>query len=346
MNNNKSSTENDKAIITSDELYSKLKDHQSNLTLNKGYIKEASKIGFKTIEKVDTVLKKHIINVDLEIPSDFVNKLGKGKCYRTGGVVRETGSEKIRKHLREVKPSNAKKLSKIASTGFLVLDIIESAIVDQKLKDILEHVKEIEMKIDAQNRGAFKSAISQLKDISRTKNPENKNRKILLIQNELSKCENIFTEIYMSHWQDYGIERKKFNKSKITNNAELKKMTELAKKIPNELDIIVSCKIAQIKLYEEQEEYSLAKEKSFELNYFIAGQLDKYKNEFNTDNLIQTINKFKNYGFQERIQRIKKIEEQLIEPHEKIEFLFNSSIYYTLTIPEKIIKENEVTKEE
>jgi len=329
-------------IVSIKELNSKLKQHQKKLSLNKKYVKEGAKVGSKAIEKIEKVVNKHIINVNLEIPKEFVKKLAEGKVYRKGGALKIPQTERFAKHLSEVKPSNVKRLTKIANVAFLALDLIESAIVDQKLKDILEYVKDIDLKLDAQNRGAFKSAIEQIKELQLIQNLDVKNQKILLIQDRLSYCEHLFTEIYEGRWQNYLELKRKFDNSILDNSSELKKMIKLAKNLPNDLEPIILCKIAQTKLCEMQGEYILAKEKSFVLNSFLADKLDEYKDEFDSPGLDSKKNKYKKYGFQKRDKRFAKIKEELIEANEKVEFLLTSSICYTLSIPEELGEEVEV----
>lgn len=328
-----------KEIVTAKELQSKLKQHQNKLSHNKKYIKEGSKVGLKAVEKIEKVFNKHIINVNLEIPKDFVKKLGEEKVYRIGGALRIRENKRFAKHLSEVSPSNVKKLAKFGNVAFLALDLIESAVVDQKLKEILIYVKDIDLKLDAQNRGELKSAIEQIKELQLIQNEEVKKQKILFIQDRLSYCEQLFTEIYDGRWQKYVELNRKYQDSRITNYTELKELTRIGKSLPNDLDPIVLCKVAQTKLCEMQGEFILAKEKAFNLNSFVADKLDEYKDAFSSNSLSIQKEKYKRCGFQKRNKRFIAVEEELEESNEKIEFLLNYSICYTLSIPEELDEE-------
>lgn len=320
-------------VINFETLVSKLNEHQKRLSVNPNYIKDGIVIGSNTISKLSKLKNKHIINVNLEIPKEFSKQLGAGEINRIGGVLKHAQNQTFIKHLKEVKPSNVKKLTKVANIAFIALDILESVIVDQKLKEILETVKNIDLKLDAQNRGKLKSALEQFKDLHLVSNPDIKQQKILLIQNELSYCDHLYTNIYDNKWNKYLDLNTKYNNSKIRNSNELKDIVKIGCSLPGALEPIIMCKVAQIKLYGMQDEYVLAQDKANSLNSFLIDKLNDYKDVFDGDSLDEKKASYKNVWFQKREKRFSKIKDELTEPNEKIEFLLNSTICYTLSIP-------------
>ena len=330
-------------IVNFETLVTRLEEHQNRLSVNPNYIKDGLVVGLNTIKKIKQLKNKHIINVDLEIPKELYKQLGAGKIKRVAGALKHPQKHTFIKHLQEVKPSKVKKLSKVANIAFVALDVLESVIVDQKLKEIIEIVKEIDLKLDAQNRGALKSAIEQIKDLHLVQSPETKQQKILFIQNGLSYCEHLYTSIYENKWNKYIELNNKYAKSKITNSSELNELRKLGIAIPDALEPIIICKVAQTKLYEMQDEYVLAQDKAFNLVTFLTDRLSDYKNAFDDNALNYKKKLYKNYGIQKRDKRFLRIKDELIEPNEKIEFLLNSTLCYALSIPE-IIEQTETNK--
>lgn len=323
-------------IVNFETLVAKYEEHQKKLSINPNYLKDGVVFGLNTLNKINQLKNKHIVNVHLEIPKEFYKELGAGKINRVAGALKHSQKQTFIKHLQEVKPSKVKKLTKAANIAFIALDVLESVIVDQKLKEILEIVKEINLKLDAQNRGALKSAIEQIKDLHLIQNTEIQQQKILLIQNDLSYCEQLFTTIYENKWNKYIELNNKYATAKITNSSELNELHKIGISLPNSLEPIIICKVAQTKLCEMQDEYVLAQDKAFNLAGFLSDKLDDYKNAFSDNSLDEKKKIYKNYGIQKKEKRFLKIKDELVEPNEKIEFLLNSTLCYALSIPEVI----------
>ncbi|MCH8004485.1 MAG: hypothetical protein IH934_07705, partial [Nanoarchaeota archaeon] len=189
--------------------------HKS-LSENSSYKPHIIDTSKKIVEHYEIVLPAQK-TVTLVINDNLLKLLAKGKVTRTGGVVR-TKNGKIFKHLVDVKPNKISKAIKIVNVAFIAFDIIEHAIIDAKLKEILKLVKEIVEKLDAQNMGEYESAIKQFIELSKHTNLRAREKRIPIIQNELSKSEEIFKKLYEAKWIEYNDIKAKFNKAVYFSN--------------------------------------------------------------------------------------------------------------------------------
>ncbi|MCR4322050.1 MAG: hypothetical protein NUV74_17160 [Candidatus Brocadiaceae bacterium] len=342
---------NDVAVESFGTLAKKLEEHQKKLSVNRNYIKDGVVIGVNALEKIEKLKNKHIINVNLEIPKKIYEELRDGKVVRVGGALKHPTKNVFRKHLKEIKPSAVRKLTKATNMVFFVTDVFESVLVDQKLRDIMNTVKEIDLKLEAQNRGAFLSAIEQSRELYLIQNEEIKRQKIILVLDKLSYCEHLFTVIYENKWKEYiklDNSYKNDFKSRLTNTSELKKMCEIGKALPEYLEIIALCKIAQVRLWEMLGQYVLAKEKAFNLVSFLSEKIDNYKDNFGDYALSIKLGSHSRLfgefwdmctwdaGGLHREKRLKNIKDGFIESHERIEFLLNTALCVPLDVPEEL----------
>lgn len=146
---------NDTVVESFETLAEKLKEHQKKLSVNRNYIKGGLAIGVNALEKIEKLKNKHIINVNLEIPKKFYEELREGRVVRVGGALKHPTKNVFKKHLKEIKPSAVRKLTKATNMVLFITDVFGEVLVDQKLGDIMNAVKEIDLKLEAQNRGAF-----------------------------------------------------------------------------------------------------------------------------------------------------------------------------------------------
>lgn len=349
---------NDTVIESFGTLAGKLEEHQKGLSVNPNYIKDGVVIGVNALEKIKNLKNKHIINVNLEIPKKFYEELRDGKVVRVGGSLKHPTKKVFRKHLEDIKPSGVHKLTKATNMIFFVTDILGQVLVDQKLRNIMNTVKEIDLKLDAQNRGAFLSAINQARELHSIQGDEElKKQRINSVLGELSGCEYLFTVIYENKWKEYiELDNSYCNsiKSRLTNASELKKMCRIGKEMSEYLEIIVLCKIARIRLWEMSGQFVLAKEKAFELVSFLCEKIDNYKDAFGYMALLT-----KKYGYNRRwdgfvfygildscmggkltrLHREKTFEninDELLESHERVEFLLNTALCVPLDVAEEL----------
>ena len=337
---------NDIVVESFEALAEKLEEHQKKLSVNPNYIKDGVVISVNALEKIKNLKSKYIINVDLEIPRKFYEELRDGRVVRVGGVLKHPTKNVFKKHLGEIKPSVVRKLSKATNWAAPGLDVLGQVLVDQKLGDILGIVKEIDLKLEAQNRGAFLSAITQARKLCLASNKEIERQELFLVLNDLNHCEHLFTEIYKAKWKEYNKLDNMYRSSLLTNTSELKKICKIGKAIPGDLEIIALCKIAQIRLREMSEQYVRAKEESFGLVSFLCEEIGNYKDNF--DDYAMSIKELRHqklfiefwkmctwyFKCQYEEKKFQNIKDEFLEPHERVEFLLNIALCVPLGVTE------------
>jgi hypothetical protein len=362
-------------VVKFEDLVEKLKKKAKALSTNPRYVKEALNNVYSVLEELEKLKRKKFLQVELKIPGELAEKLGKGKILRVGEIIQLGENQSLAKLLVETKPSNVKKFLKTKNIAFMTVDLMESVLLNQKLEDITGKVEEIDGKLDAQNKGALKSAVQQMKELPLIKNPDTRKSKILFIQDKLSHCEHVFSELYESKWKRYTRLKSNFEKSVISNKKELKEMCEIGEKLPGDLEPIILCKVGQVKLYEMQEEFVLAQEKAFEATKYVGEKLEEFKNEFSERPLDHKNENDKNpadfnkkgvappthsrsarcrsfggfiskvYFFCMHLKDINKkktflkLKDQLVEANEYIEYLLNTTLSFALTVPEEVAVE-------
>jgi hypothetical protein len=198
-------------VLAFPELIGRVRKRHQSIAANPRYEKNALKAGLSCLDKLEDLRRRNVINVDLEVPKEFVRQLRSNKVFRKGGILRKTNSKEIAKHLKEVKPSNVRKLAKAANVAFIAIDVLESALLDEKLKAILEVVKSVEAKLEAQNKGKLKGALAAMQEIALIQDSETKRQRINLIQNSLKESEWVFREEYENQWSKYSSSKISFD---------------------------------------------------------------------------------------------------------------------------------------
>lgn len=331
-------------VVRFEDLVDELKKKAKALSTNPKYVKETLNNVYSVLEELEKLKRKKFLQVELKIPAELAEKLGKGKILRIGEIIKQGENQSLAKFLVETKPSNVKKFLKTKNIAFKTVDLMESVLLDQKLDDITGKVEEIDGKLDAQNKGALKSAVQQMKELPLIQNPETRKSKILFIQDKLSLCEHVFSELYESRWKKYIQLKSNFEKSVISNKKELREMCEIGEKLPGELEPIILCKVGQVKLYEIQEEFVLAQEKAFKTAKYVSEKLEDFKNEFSELSLDQRNENYKNPADFNKTKTFLKLKDQLLESNEYIEYLLNTTLSFALTVPEVVSVEPEESK--
>ncbi|UCH95936.1 MAG: hypothetical protein JSV88_03575 [Candidatus Aminicenantes bacterium] len=331
-------------VVRFQDLVDKLKKKAKDLSTNPRYVKDTLNLTYSVLEKLEKLKQKKFVQVELRIPEELVEKLGKGKIFRVGEIIKQKENHSLVKLLVETKPSNVKKLLKTRNIAFKTVDLMESLLLDQKLEEIIGKVEEIDRKLDAQNKGALKSAVRQMKELPLIQNPDTRKSKILFIQDKLSHCEHVLGELYESNWYRYKALKSNFEKSLISNRKELKEMCEIGEKLPGELEPIILCKFGQVKLYEMQEEFVLAQEKAFDTVKYVSEKLEDFKNEFSESSLDRKNENYKNPADFNKKKTLLKLKDQLVEPNEYIEYLLNTTLSFAMTVPEEVSVEGGESK--
>lgn len=324
----------DSEVVTNEQLISLAKETQKSLPTNPTN-SNVLKLAAKTIEKLEELRGKNYINVNLEIPSEFISELRKGSIGRHGGVLRNRKNQRIVKHLKEAKPSNIKKAIKVSSIAFLTVEVLEDTLLDEKLKEILDAVTEIGAKLDAQNKGRLRAAILQMSELKQIDNPELQKQSIPIIRNELTNCQQLFIQLYDHEWQKYEKLKSKFLTSRFYNKTELRKMSEIGQKIPEYLEYIILCKLGQIELYKMQDQYQISQEKAFEMLSFLTERIEEFKNEFSPTSISEIRHKIKDPIDFKKERIIIELNEDLSESNISLEHRLNTSLCYLLTIPQE-----------
>jgi len=307
----------------------------NSLSKNKSYKPAIIRSGRRVLENGEKLLRRNN-KVILEIPDNFRKKLGSGIVVRTRGVLR-TKNAQIIKHLNDVKPSKFTKALKIANIAMLGIDILESALLDEKLKEILIMVNEIDKKLEAQNRGAYRSAIDQMIELTKHANLRERDRRVPIVLDRLSFCEHLYKELYEAKWGQFLTQKQKFQRAKIRNKPELDSMRNLAEELFNYVSIILSCKIPRIIiLFQMQKEFILAQEKSYALLDYTSNQFQRFDKEIGTNELRRLKKKFKNpiRKFQDDKATFDYSGRKFKELISGSEHLLDSLILFDLTIPQ------------
>lgn len=114
------------------------------------------------------------ITAELAVPKEIAKAISGGTAERVGSSVR---SGRILKHLKEVKPSHVRKLLKSPTLAFVIMDALQSALLNEKLAAIQLQLKEIDRKLEAQHRGLLRKAIEQMRDLPCLK-PANRRQRL------------------------------------------------------------------------------------------------------------------------------------------------------------------------
>jgi hypothetical protein len=116
-----------------------------------------SKVPAQLAAKALSRLAKTAVEVD--VPAKVAIAIRAGKLVRTGGVVRDKAG-KIRHLLQD--SSTTQSILKSPAIVFMALDIAESALLNEKLKEIQEQLERIEGKIDDLVMSKLHAAFSEV----------------------------------------------------------------------------------------------------------------------------------------------------------------------------------------
>jgi hypothetical protein len=273
------------------------------------------------------------VTAELEVPKEIAKALSAGGATRTGSVVRMVRSGRILKHLKEVKPSHVRKLLKSPTLAFVVVDAFQSALLNEKLADIQLQLKEIDRKLHAQQQGLLRKALEQMLDLPDLKG-RNRWLRIHQIQDSLREFEGIHRSLCDSRWDTIQEFVEQFQKARLTNVRERKRLCEAAQDISRDVEMIANAKILHARMTIELDETQTAEQEMLRLEDFLLGQEVSFNAVFGEDASIQDVS-----AHRVRIGRAmtarNAAREQLVEPRERLDHLLNSSLLLHLAIGTK-----------
>lgn len=113
--------------------------------------------------------------IELVIPTEFAGEIVSGQLIRDGGVIRDA-SGKIKGFLKD--PSKAKQLLKGTALAFALVDIAQTVLLNEKLKEIQKQLQAVNDKLDALVRSTLDSAFVEAAQIPLYSKPSDRNQRI------------------------------------------------------------------------------------------------------------------------------------------------------------------------
>jgi hypothetical protein len=274
------------------------------------------------------------VTAELEVPKEIAKALSEGGATRAGSVVRVVRSGRILKHLKEVKPSQVRKLLKSPTLAFVVVDAFQSALLNEKLAEIQLQLKEIDRKLHAQHQGLLRKALEQMLDLPDLKG-RNRWLRIHQIQDSLREFEGIHRGLCDSRWDTIQQLVEQFQKSRLTNVRERKRLCEAAQDISRDVEMVANAKILHARMTMELGETQTAEQEMLRLEDFLLEQEARFSALFGEGAAIQNLSMHR-----VRIGRVatarNEAREQLVEPRERLDHLLNSSLLLHLGIAPKL----------
>lgn len=290
------------------------------------------------ISKVTTTLLRlksgsRTITAELEVPKEIAKAISGGGAKRVGSVVRNVKSGRILKHLKEVKPSHVRKLLKSPMLAFVIMDALQSHMLNEKLAAIQLQLKEIDRKLQAQHRGLLRKAVEQMIDLPHLK-AGNRRQRLYQIQDSLSLFDGICREMCESRWQTIDELLKSYDGARLTNDSERQCLCAAAQEVTLEIEMIVNAKLLHARMTVELGETHAAEQEVLRLQEFLLHQEERFQTVFGEGASIQKIETHRRIlGWKDTARA--EARERLIEPAERIDHLLNSSLLLHLALPEK-----------
>jgi hypothetical protein len=273
------------------------------------------------------------VTAELEVPKEIAKALGEGGATRAGSVVRVARSGRILKHLKEVKPSHVRKLLKSPTLAFVVVDAFQSALLNEKLAEIQLQLKEIDRKLHAQHEGLLRKALEQMQDLPDLKG-RNRWLRIHQIQDSLREFEGIHRSLCDNRWGAIQQLVEKFQKARLTNVRERKRLCEAAQDISRDVEMVANAKILHAQMTIELDETQSAEQEMLRLEDFLLGQDVSFNSVFGEDAAIQNVGAHR-VRMGRAMTACNAAREQLAEPRERLDHLLNGSLLLHLAIAMK-----------
>jgi hypothetical protein len=123
--------------------------------------------------------------VELEVPREIAREIASGKLFRDGGVVRDSAG-KIRSLLKD--PSKIGKLAKGSALMFALVDLAQSLLLNERLKQIQEQLQTVSDKVDSLMHSKLHSAFEEARQIPHYYNPADRRKRVHSALNNLSEA--------------------------------------------------------------------------------------------------------------------------------------------------------------
>lgn len=272
------------------------------------------------------------VKPELEIPKALGKMLKGGAAKRFGGVVRNAETGSILKHLKEIRPTQVRKLLKSPMLPFVLLDAMQSALLDEKLAEIQVQLKEIDRKLDAQNQAPLRKAIEQMRDLPYLEDESNRRQQLHHLRESLREFEAIHLGLSESRWESVEPLRSSYHRARMTNSSETKKLCSLARQISLDLEMIVNAKLMHAQMTLELGERASAEQEMLRLEAFLLHQRQRFQGTFEALR--------KRSAHRTLLGRSEAAHDQalrsLVEPEERIDNLLNSSLIFHLAVADPI----------
>lgn len=274
-----------------------------------------------------------MIKAKLAVPKEIAKAITEGTAKRTGSVVRSVKSGRILRHLKEVKPSHVRKLLKSPMLAFVLMDALQTTLLNEKLAAIQLQLKEIDRKLEAQNQGPLRKAIEQMHDLPHL-NGRNRWQQIHQVRNSLREFEGLYSSLCDSRWETIGHLLKSYEGARITNDAECKKLCVAAQEVALDIEMIVNAKILHARITVEIGELRAAEQEVLRLQEFLLHQEERFQAVFGEEAPIQKVESHRRI-LGRKLTACNEVRTRLVEPAERIDHLLNSSLLLHLVLPGK-----------
>jgi hypothetical protein len=273
------------------------------------------------------------ITAELAVPKEIAKAISGGSAKRVGSVVRSVKSGRMLKHLKEVKPSHVRKLLKSPMLAFVLMDALQSHLLNEKLAAIQLQLKEIDRKLEAQNQGLLLKAIEQMRDLPQLKG-KNRWHQIHQIRDSLREFEGRYSRLCDSRWETIVRLLKSYDGARFTNDTERENLCAAAQEVTLEIEMIANAKILHARMTVELGEAHAAEQEVLRLQEFLLQQEERFQAVFGEGAPIQKLETHRRI-FGGKLTARGEARERLTEPAERIDHLLNSSLLLHLALPEK-----------
>lgn len=211
-------------------------------------------------------------NVEVVVPREIAKEIASGKLFRDGGVVRDSAGQ-IRKILKD--PKAAGKLLKGPAMMFALVDLAQTVLLNEKLKQIQEQLQSIEDKVDQLVESKINSGFEEARQISHYQKPAERNKRV---HSALTHITEAVTLVQKSIKQEAESLKRKVNEANPNTVAFFASRTkartesiEAARKLQKRIQLLASLLSLRAKLQEEIMEFKAADYSRSEISATILG---------------------------------------------------------------------------
>lgn len=232
-------------------------------------------------DAIKTLARFKSTYVELEVPRELAKEIASGKLFRDGGVVRD-GAGQIRKILQD--PKAAGKLLKGPAVMFALVDLAQTVLLNEKLKEIQEQLQSIEDKVDQLVEAKITSGFEEARQIAHYQKPAERNKRV---HSALSFITEAVSLVKKSITQQAESLRAKVHEADPNKPAffgsRTKARTESiksARKLQKQIRLKASLLSLRAKLQEELMEYKAAERTRAEISATVLGWAAFFRETF------------------------------------------------------------------